>query len=54
MSKEVLIREQDVQTPISDVRPEELLNSVVEAVRRDSQDAAAKFLSESIVPHGGE
>lgn len=52
MSKEVLIPDQEVA--VTDVRPQEVLDSIVDAVRRDSHDAASSFLNESIVPHGGE
>ena len=54
MSKEVLSPEQDVAVSVTEVRPQEALNSIVEAVRRDSHESSTSFLNEAVVPHGGE
>jgi hypothetical protein len=53
MLNEVIVREEEVSTPVR-VKPEEVLAKVVDAVRRDSQESAAAFLAETVVPHGGE
>ena len=53
MSNEVIVREEETRTSIA-TTPQEILAQVVETVRRDSQQAAAEFLAESTVPHGGE
>ena len=53
MSNEVMIREEESRTVVEPNR-QETLAQVVDAVRRDSQQAPAAFLAESTVPHGGE
>ena len=52
MSNEVIIREET--RAVVDVDQQEMLAQVVDTVRRDSQQSAAAFLTESAVPHGGE
>lgn len=54
MSHEVLVPNEEARTAKTEVEPRELLNQVVESVRRDSQQGAQAFLSETTVPHGGE
>ncbi len=53
MSNEVIVREEEARSAV-EVKPQEMLAQVVEAVRQDSKQSAAAFLAESVVPHGGE
>ena len=52
MSNEVIIREET--RAAVEVDQQEMLAQVVDSVRRDSQQSAVAFLTESAVPHGGE
>jgi hypothetical protein len=58
MSQDVLTKSEAVQTAETEVRhgvrPQEILDVLVESVKRDSQREAAAFLAETTVPHGGE
>jgi hypothetical protein len=54
MSHEVLVRKEERSPAPAETLPRELLDRVVESVRRDSEQAAAEFLAETVVPHGGE
>ena len=53
MSSDTMIRgEQTVAAPLE--TPADVLNRVVENVRRDCQTDTQLYLEESTVPHGGE
>ena len=58
MSQDVLTKNeaaQSVETEVRrEVRPQELLDVLVESVKRDSKNEATAFLAETTVPHGGE
>jgi hypothetical protein len=54
MSHEVAVSTAEVPATPVEVRPQGLLDQIVEAVRRDSQQSAEEFLAETCVPHGGE
>jgi hypothetical protein len=54
MSHEVVVPTEVVHATPAEVRPQELLDRVVEAVRHDSQQLAEEYLAETCVPHGGE
>lgn len=53
MSNEVIVREEEIRSA-TETTPQEILAQIVDTVRRDSKQAAAEFLAESTVPHGGE
>jgi hypothetical protein len=54
MSHEVLVPNEQVRNSTTEVPSPELLDRIVESVRRDSQQAATEFLAETVVHHGGE
>ena len=58
MSQDVLTKNDAVRNAKTEVhtvvRPQEILDVFVEAVKRDSQNEATAFLAETTVPHGGE
>jgi hypothetical protein len=54
MSSETMIREEHVVAANADVAPADVLNAVLDNVRRDCRTDTQLYLEESTVPHGGE
>ena len=54
MSSETTIREEQAVAAPADVAPAEVLNMVLDKVRRDCRTEPQLYLEESTVPHGGE
>jgi hypothetical protein len=58
MSQDVLSKNEVARVTETEVRheirPREILDVLVEAVKRDSKNEASAFLAETTVPYGGE